>query len=246
MKNTILAISLVAALGSVGSANAAFVDATGGSFSGNIEFSGTITDPAPIWAFEIPDATKNGVKNWDVKRSDGVVDGSNTTYSFSTKPTYTLIQGFMKSTARIGGPGLTPVIKVGKVGSEVTLDGTEQTVTVDATDTASSSSVSGSLSFKATGYLGGAYVDATTPKFFGSVKAQQVLSANRTDMNTEYPSIAAGTTTFDQAETLMATASSMKVSGAYAVDIKDYSVTFATASIPSAWEAVVPVTVTLK
>ncbi|WP_274877320.1 fimbrial protein [Vibrio harveyi] len=246
MKNTILAISLAAALGSVGSANAAFVDTTAGGFNGNIQFSGTISDPAPIWAFEIPDATKNGVKNWNVNKSDGVASGSNTTFSFSTKPTYTLIHGFMKTTARIGGPGLTPEIKVGKVGSEVKLDGTEQVVNIDATDTASSSNVKGSLSFKAIGYIGGAYYDAATPKYFGSVKAQQVLSTNRADFNTAYPSVAAGTSTFAQAETLMASTSSQKVSGAYTVDIKDYSLTFPTATIPTSWEATVPVVVTLK
>lgn len=247
MKKTLLAVTLLSALSLSGAANA-FTEATDGTFSGNLNFSGTITDDNPIWAWEIP-AVPGDVTGWDALVINGVVSGDNTTFAFTSKPAMTLIHGFMKTPSVSGGSGITPVITVGNEGSTVVLSGdATQDVTVVATgkDASNTAVANGTMAIKAQAFLGGALKDAGTIKYFGAEKAQTVLSANQPNFSTTYPSPEAGTNNFADTEALFANQAMSDLSGAYVAEISNYRLTFPSASLPATWSAIIPVIVTLK
>ncbi len=247
MKKTMLSSSMLAILLASASSNAAFVDASGGSFDGNINFGGTIVDVSPIWSFQIPSPTVEAIKGWhSIAQIQGLRNGDNTEFHFTDKPVMTMIQGFMKTSAASGGPGLTPEIKVGQGENELTLDGTKQPFSVTATGQSGAGSTEGKLSFDVQGYIGGAYIDDSTPKYFGSKMAQNVLTSNRQDIATAYQGIVAAETDFAAANAIFANVDSKTLSGAYTVDMRNYKLAFPTNNMPETWTAAVPVTVILK
>ncbi|GAB2649520.1 F4 family fimbrial subunit [Vibrio panuliri] len=242
-----LAIVLFTLMGLSGGVNAAFVESATGNASYNLTFSGTILDVRPVWVWEIPDASKTAMTGLSALVINGIQRNGSTTFTFPSKDAVTLIHGYMKGISAMGGIGLTPVIKVGNDGSTVTMNGTTQAVTVVATGTISGTAVAaGTMRVNATAYLGGALFDGTAAKYFGATQAQTLLADNQTGFTTIYPSIAEGTSTFAQAEALLANQASTKISGAYSVSIDDYTLMFPSGSLPDTWAAIIPVTVTLK
>lgn len=244
MKKTLLATSVLSTLLMVGSANAAMLKSTNGNFSGQLDFSGTITDTTPSWMWEIPEATKNAATGWSVDVSDGVDADSNTTWTFPSKPALDLIQGFMKKPISEGAIGVTPLIKVGPSDSATTLDGTLQTITLvaDGKNKSNSSVTTGEMVLKVQGFLGGVY---NTGQKFGAVEAQAIV-AKQVDFSTNYPTLVNGTGSFSEAEAEFTKVENKNLSGAYLVKISDYSLTFPKGIIPATWNTILPVTVTMK
>lgn len=246
MKKTLLAVTMLSALSLSGVANA-FTEAVDGNFTGSLDFSGTISDDNPIWSWEIP-AVAGDVTGWDTFVMNGIGSGDNTTFTFS-KPAMTLIHGFMKTPSASGGAGITPVITVGPEARKVVLSGdAKQDVIVVATgkNALNAAVADGTMSIKAQAFLGGALKEGAAVKYFGSTKAQTVLSSNQADFATTYPSITAGTHNFAQTEALFVNKSMRALSGAYVAEISDYKLTFPSATLPATWSAIIPVTVTLK
>lgn len=244
MNKTLLASSVLSTLLMAGSANAAMLKSTSGNFSGQLDFSGTITDTTPIWMWEIPEETKSAATGWIVDVRDGVVADSNTTWTFPSKPVLNLIQGFMKSPISEGGIGVTPLIKVGPIDSATTLDGTLQTIKLVANgkDISDGDVAAGEMSLKVKGFLGGVY---NSGQKFGAVEAQTVV-ANQVNFSTNYPTLVEGSGSFSEAETEFTKVVNKNLSGGYLVKISDYSLTFPKGSIPSTWSTILPVTVTMK
>ncbi|ODS05582.1 hypothetical protein [Vibrio scophthalmi] len=246
MKKTILAVTLLFALSLSGAANA-FTESVDGNFSGSINFSGAIVDSTPIWRWEVPGEA--ALTGWDMKETDGVVSGSfgeHTTFTFASKPTMTLIHGFMKTPAVSGGVGLTPRITLNEGVSTVILEGdTKSTVRLVATgrDAKNAAVADGTMEIKAQAFLGGVLIDASTVKYFGSTKAQTLLSSNQADFATTYPSPVAATNNFSEARALFGNRAMSDLSGAYVVEVSDYKLTFPTVSLPATWEVIIPVTV---
>lgn len=245
MQQKTLIVTMLAALFLSRAASAEFTEAVDGQFSGNIDFNGTITDTNPIWAWEIPEQSITDAQGWDALVLNGQVNGDKTSFTFPEKSSMPLIRGFMKTPSVSGGAGITPVITIGGGDNSVVLSGdVAQDVTVVATGKNSSNVAvpDGSMSLKAQAFLGGAH-DAT---YFGSTKAQEVLAANQENFATNYPSLTAANQSYAQSEEAFRNQSFSKLSGAYIAEIKDYLLTFPSASLPSTWSAIVPVTVTLK
>ncbi len=250
MKKTLLAVTLLSAL-SLSSAANAFTEATDGTFSGDLNFSGTITDDNPIWAWEIP-AVPGDVTGWDALVLNGVVSGENTTFTFASKAAMTLIHGYMKTPSISGGAGITPVITVGNDGSTVVLSGDHtQDVTIVATgkNAANEAVANGTMAIKAQAFLGGVlkttFEGNPINKLFGSTKAQNVVKL-QADFDTTYPTPLEGVNNFADTEALFANQAMIDLSGAYVAEISDYRLTFPSASLPATWSAIIPVTVTLK
>ena len=247
MKKTLLAVTLLSALSLSGTASA-FTESTDGNFTGALDFSGTITNDNPIWAWETP-ALPADVTGWDALVANGQVTGNNSSFTFADKSAMTLIHGFMKAPAVSGGAGITPVIKVGPTATAVTISGdAKQDVTVVATGKNAADEVvtSGTMLVKTQVFLGGALKDGSAVKYFGSTKAQTLLSANQADFETVYPNPTVGTNNYAQTEALFSNQSMSDLSGAYVAEISDYKLTFPSATLPATWEAIIPVTVTLK
>ncbi|PSU87405.1 fimbrial protein [Photobacterium kishitanii] len=244
MKKTLLAVSVLSTLFMAGAVNAAMVEGSNGSFSGQLDFNGTITDTTPIWMWEIPEASKNAATGWTVDVREGVVADSNTTWTFPDKSALDLIQGFMKFPIAEGGAGITPLIKVGPTDSATILDGTLQTITLVANgkDTSDVDVAAGAMELKVQGFLGGVYGSGQK---FGAAETQTVV-AKQVNFSTNYPTLIDGTGSFSEAETEFTKEANKTLSGAYLVKISDYSLTFPTASIPATWNTIVPVTVTMK
>ncbi len=244
MKKTFLATSILSTLLMAGSANAAMLTVANGNFSGQLDFSGTITDTTPIWMWKIPEATKNAATGWIVDVRNGVAVDSNTTWTFPSKPALNLIQGFMKYPISEGAIGVTPLIKVGPIDSATTLDGTLQTITLVANgkDISDGDVAAGEMALKVQGFLGGIYNNGQK---FGAVEAQTVI-ANQDNFSTNYPTLVNGTGSFSEAETEFTKTENKNLSGGYLVRISDYSLTFPTNSIPTTWNTIIPVTVTMK
>ena len=244
MKKTLLAMTVLSTLFLAGTANAALVESTDGSFTGKLDFNGTITDTNPVWMWEITDASKAAATGWNSLVINGVVSGSNTTWTFGNKPSIELIRGYMKTPSISGGTGITPVIKVGPTESATTLDGTVQTITLVATgNTAASDAVApGTMKLNVQGLLGGAH---TTGQKFGAVEAQAIAEL-QDGYATTYPTAVGGTGSFSAAETALSNQDLTNITGAYLANLSNYELSFPSESVPATWTTTVPVTVTLK
>lgn len=243
MKKTLLAVSVLSTLFMAGTANA-WVTSEDGTFAGQLDFNGTITDTNPDWMWEVPEDTVTAATGWDALRINAIANGDNSEFHFIAKPALDLIRGYMKEPAATGGAGLTPVIKVGAGDAVVTLDGTVQALTLVAAglDASDAATADGQMKMNVQGYLGGAIENT----YFGAVEVQSIISANQVAFDTNYPEITAGTSSWADAEALFPLDTTLKLSGAYLAKISDYKVSFPTASIPAKWSTVVPVTVTFK
>lgn len=243
MKKTLLAVSVFSTLFMAGTANA-WVTSEDGSFAGQLDFNGTITETNPVWSWEVPEESVTAATGWDALLSNGISNGDNTEFHFKTKPVLDLIHGFMTEPSSTGSTGMTPVIKVGTGDTAVTLDGTKQALTLVTAglDASSAATLDGQMIMNVQGYLGGA-IDNT---FFGAIEAQRILSGNQVDFDTNYPGITAATGSWADAEAVFPLETSLKVSGAYLAKISDYKVSFPNTAVPATWTTVVPVTVTFK
>ena len=118
MKHT-LVIVLFAALTATSIAHT-YTDTAGGSWTGNLDFNGKITNENPIWLFEVPMATQALATDMDKLVIDGMVVGTNTTWNIGAITGLPILTGLLPNTPR--GAGLTPVITIGEQGSTITAD----------------------------------------------------------------------------------------------------------------------------
>ncbi|OCH43069.1 hypothetical protein [Aliivibrio fischeri] len=249
MKKTLLAATILSTLLMSGAASAAFVESPTG-FNGQLNFNGTITNTNPVWSWEIPAQSVTDATGWDALVLNGVVNGTNTEFTFPSKQPMTLINGFMKTPSSSGGAGITPVVKIMSYdGTEVEIKGNSpQSIIVTATgkDVNTKPVADGTMEIDAQTFLGGAYGDATSSIYFGAQKAQQVLATNNADFATNYGTPTANTGNYAKAAEDFTNQSHANLSGAYLVEISNYKIAFPSTTLPATWTADIAVTVTLK
>ncbi|MFS1899769.1 hypothetical protein BCU22_022625 (plasmid) [Vibrio cyclitrophicus] len=128
LKKSTIAIALMAA--TAGSAYA-FTDATGGAWSGSLDFDGTISNTNPLWEFEVPPETVILTTDMTQYVSEGVVNGENTEFALTTLDDAVLFHGNIKAVLPQGIPGMVPDIMFS--GVEVSVDAVEGSSEVSIT-----------------------------------------------------------------------------------------------------------------
>lgn len=263
MKKSVLAVTTLTVMVVSGMANAAFTDTdASGNWTGNLEFSGTITNTTPVWTYQIPDATVVAAKDWEVERQRGTVSGTNTSFSFAKN--ITVLEGVMKEPVPSARPGLQPVITFGNQGSEYRWDTSVKRGTgvtkLSVTAKASGNHVIGvtgqlqmtlSTEFAAQAEinLSGPKVDAWfTPASYNGSDAYALLKSQP-----YYDQLYNGIALIDDSTR----ANSSEILGKYdqgvtnasaalVVKATEFSLTFPTASIPNAWTATLPISITVN
>lgn len=255
MKKASLIATTLASFFLINIANAGITEAPIGSGGGgSLTMSGSFINTTPIWGWEIPAETTSAVQGWKIDKIDGVVDGINTKFDFTSKgPLYILDGKTLKST--IGGLSILPQVEVGGV---LQANGTTTTVTLPALG---SNGVAGTFEFETlhataaaeriTGnarpaviYPNDSVVDVTMQQRVKSALVNQIIALGESHSGEGTASGAiideklSGRAAHAHLITWLAAASSVSVSG--------MNLTFPTASLPATWTASLPITVTIS
>ncbi|PSW24738.1 hypothetical protein C9J21_21910 [Photobacterium phosphoreum] len=237
MKKLVLSLVAVSTMLAAGAANAAQTP-----FSGQLDFSGVITDTAPVWKWEIPAASQTAAKGWTTKKDSGVVTGANTVFTLDNAD-IPFIQGYTPDVIGEGSPGLLPTITV--AGNHVLTNTPEA---LDISVTGDNKADAGTLKMTVTG--GAAFGYSTADGFASAVyKTPGALGQVAYNMISKNAPAGAAPGDNDNAWVWAAEAISGKsgykdLVSSYATNLGKFSLSFPTASIPDAWTATVPVTVT--
>ncbi|PSW21690.1 hypothetical protein C9J21_22395 [Photobacterium phosphoreum] len=236
MKKLVLSLVAVSTMLAAGAANAAQTP-----FNGQLDFSGVITSTAPVWKWEIPAASQTAAKDWSTKADSGVVTGANTVFTLDNAD-IPFIQGYTPDVVGEGSPGLVPTITV--AGNHVVNDRPE---VLDISVTGDGKADAGMLKMTLTGGASIGFT-ATDGKGTNVYKSSGALGQTAYDMISKH--IPAGASVTVSGTTMMWLANYLGDNthtnqvASYATNLGKFSLSFPTASIPDAWTATVPVTVT--
>ncbi|MEZ9360454.1 hypothetical protein AB4175_11295 [Vibrio cyclitrophicus] len=244
LKKSTIAIALMAA---TASSAYAFTDATGGAWSGSLDFDGTISNTNPLWEFEVP-------PDMTLYVSEGVEDGENTEFALTALDDAVLFHGNIKSRLPQGGPGMVPDIMFSGVEVSVnTVEGSsEVSITLPANDGEAdlgevTLSVAAGAVFKV--------MDATDGDVLrmGNENDNPTAGARATERLMQVPEVDDNVedgvaTDVDYAAVDSALVEAMIVDQfhARAFVSKSAVVSFPSANIPTTWSASLPITVTVQ
>lgn len=261
MKKSVLAAATLSLLAVSGMANAAFTDAdASGNWTGNLEFNGTITNTTPIWKYQIPEATLAATKDWDAERYSGTVDGSQMRYSFDKN--ITVLEGVMKWPAATGGPGLQPVVTFGAPDTGYVWYTSNKYGDYNKWSLGIPVTVEAQVEGKAAGTLlmllhpevASQFHDTGNPNKYADRSYKESPDAFILLKSQPYYAVAYGhITSTASAEGAVAQSTLSfhspyiaNVSSAFVVKASGFKLTFPTASIPDAWTATLPISITVQ
>lgn len=265
MKKTLLTLSMLTALVSANQAFAAFADAPANSAgTGSLTVNGALASTNPNWLWQIPDATAAKGRNIVINKISGVVNGVNTEYPVLKGETLDFLQGYMKTPADRGATGLTPVITIAGTKWNETENSIEHSVTVTTTTgtgEGATTANTGNMKFNiqqgmafAAFRSGGSFITSPGSTNLGSLSqgTQSILSL-QSAFNDTYNVGAPTAWDLNIAGSLQVLAGThansstyTKVSAAHSSKISDIKLVFPSASVPTSWNATIPVTISLK
>ncbi|PSW22332.1 hypothetical protein C9J21_22390 [Photobacterium phosphoreum] len=236
MKKLVLSLVAVSTMLAAGAANAAQTP-----FNGQLDFSGAMTSTAPVWKWEIPAASQTAAKGWSTTADSGVVTGANTVFTLDNAD-IPFIQGYTPDAVGEGGPGLVPTITV--AGNHVLTD-TPQALDVSVTGDGKADAGTMKMTLSGAAATAFSIPGVNTPEVY---KTAGALGQSAYDMISKH--VDAGVRVFDAATTMsyienrLSDVQYVNQVASYATNLGKFSLSFPTASIPDAWTATVPVTVT--
>lgn len=252
MKKTLLIATTLAPLFLMSMANAALSEAPIGSGGGgSLTISGSFVDTTPLWAWEIPAETITATQDWKIDKREGVVDGSNTRFDFTSKGTLYILDGKTQKVVdgkksiipriAVGGTNITHGSPFGVQINAVGSDGENGTLWLNVFQ---GSAIAFKVPGNATANL--SYLDtslAIKQRTIAAMKAQTIVLG-------ESITAEGATTAADIDSFLAATAPASPIvtwlAGVTSVAVDNIRLTFPSALIPSSWTASLPITVTIS
>ncbi|GAB2649528.1 F4 family fimbrial subunit [Vibrio panuliri] len=273
MKKTLIALSMLTALVSANQALAAFSDAPA---NGDLTITGTLTNINPKWLWQIPDATKAKVSNIVTYKITAIPNGENSEFEVLKGETLDFLQGYTKTASVAGGgAGMTPVVTIAGTKWNEDNSASPRSVTVTTTTGTGESATTantGTMTFDVTQGVSIAlrYADLTGSGFKSIVydgvsapvsvpillTAAQIMRNNVKHFSAVYTNedTSAGSNFFQNDILRFLRGDIGKadigrnsfVSAGYASKINNFKLVFPTASVPTSWNATIPVTISMK
>ncbi|MGL5236691.1 MAG: hypothetical protein ACRC8O_01445 [Plesiomonas shigelloides] len=257
MKKTILAVATLSVLMASCMANAAYTDADkSGSWSGNLNFNGTISNTGPSWKYQIPDDAVVAAKDWNTERSSAAVSGQESTFSFPDKD-FTLLMGVMKAPAVHNGAGMQPVVTFGSGSDALVWDTATETGTIRNFDfhvdvKNNDSNTVGQLVMTVITQSATQAVDAyngaiaSDSSFNNAVEAFKLLKSQDYYLKSYDKHNVRDLSTASSTSMLNDTNSYNTLSAALVAKVNTFELKFPTTAIPETWSATLPISITVK
>ncbi|WP_036790552.1 hypothetical protein [Photobacterium kishitanii] len=215
--------------------------------AGELTISGTIVNSKTDWSWEIPAASAAATVDWDVDKREGVIDGNNTVYDFTSKGTITGLNGVMVEPSPKARLGILPVIEIGgqKLGNVQSVGSEEYNLKLPVKG---DNNTSGFLEMSATIYTAATARGGNNQTFVannGADNSARSLLKKQPYYSTTYTSPHDEPIAPAMWEVLTNT-SFAQVSAAVSIELEQFKLIFATNSQPSStWAASLPIVVTV-
>lgn len=243
MKKTLLALTVLSAISVSGVAKATLVE---GPFNGSLDFTGTITNTSPEWAWGIPVTTKTAVTGVALEAINGKDTGSNLDYDILAANGLTFLEGAMTKAGQ-PNPSLLPVITVDGVGINLSETSQATAISIDVNN-GTDSAVIGALNLNANVQMVTSAIDSSNSSqllFNGtSAPLAKALLEAQPWFAATYPSItdASGYPTRALTDT---TGRYLKVGSAITLTMDQVKLSIPKGTSVTTWKATLPVVVTV-